>query len=137
MAVIEIAAAVRRGARTASDVLEASLDAIARLNPRYNAFVHVDADGAQCCDGRDASACGFAPFTMLANFCWNPAISVPAGLSQEGLLVGLQIVGRRHADDIVLRLARILEQARPWPQLAPARGQSDRRWRDGSRSARA
>lgn len=59
------------------------------------------------------------PFTMLANLCWNPACSVPAGLSQSGLPIGLQIIGRRHADDVVMRLARIFEQARPWPQLAP------------------
>jgi aspartyl-tRNA(Asn)/glutamyl-tRNA(Gln) amidotransferase subunit A len=70
-------------------------------------------------DGKDASHCGPVPFTMLANLCWNPAISVPAGLTADGLPVGLQIVGRRHADDVVLRLARLYEQARPWPRLAP------------------
>lgn len=59
------------------------------------------------------------PFTMLANLCWNPACSVPAGLSSEGLPVGLQIIGRRHADEVVLRLARLLEQAQPWPRHAP------------------
>ena len=69
--------------------------------------------------GRDASHCGPVPFTMLANLCWNPAVSVPAGLTADGLPVGLQIVGRRHADDVVLRLARLFEQARPWPRFAP------------------
>ena len=59
------------------------------------------------------------PFTMLANICWNPAASVPAGLSQDGLPIGLQIVAARHRDDIVMRLARIFEQARPWPRFAP------------------
>lgn len=59
------------------------------------------------------------PFTMLANVCWNPACSVPAGLTSEGLPVGLQMQGRRHADDVVLRLARLYEQARPWPRHAP------------------
>jgi aspartyl-tRNA(Asn)/glutamyl-tRNA(Gln) amidotransferase subunit A len=71
-------------------------------------------------DGRDASHCGPVPFTMLANLCWNPAVSVPAGFTAEGLPVGLQVVGRRHADDVVLRLARILEEARPWPRFADA-----------------
>ena len=60
------------------------------------------------------------PFTMLANLGWHPAVSVPAGLNRDGLPVGLQIQGRRHADDVVLRLARIYEQARPWSRHAPS-----------------
>lgn len=40
-----------------------------------------------------------------------PAISVPAGFSPEGLPVGIQIVGRRHADFQVLQLAHAFEQA--------------------------
>ncbi|MBV8161237.1 MAG: amidase [Acidimicrobiia bacterium] len=71
-------------------------------------------------DGQDASHAGPAPFTMLANVCWNPAISVPAGLTSDGLPVGLQITAQRHADGVALRLARILEQTRPWARLAPA-----------------
>jgi aspartyl-tRNA(Asn)/glutamyl-tRNA(Gln) amidotransferase subunit A len=59
------------------------------------------------------------PFTMLSNLTWGPACSVPAGLTADGLPVGLQIMGRRHADDVVLRLARLFEQARPWPRWAP------------------
>jgi aspartyl-tRNA(Asn)/glutamyl-tRNA(Gln) amidotransferase subunit A len=71
-------------------------------------------------DGRDVANGAMAtPFTMLANICWNPAASVPAGLSQDGLPIGLQIIAARHRDDIVMRLARIFEQARPWPRLAP------------------
>ena len=58
------------------------------------------------------------PFTMLANLGWHPAISVPAGLTRSGLPVGLQVQCRRHADEVVLRLARIFEQVRPWPLVA-------------------
>jgi aspartyl-tRNA(Asn)/glutamyl-tRNA(Gln) amidotransferase subunit A len=73
-------------------------------------------------NGQDASASGPVPFTMLANLCWNPAVSVPVGLTSGGLPVGLQIMGRRHADDIVLRLTRLFERAQPWQRLAPGRG---------------
>jgi aspartyl-tRNA(Asn)/glutamyl-tRNA(Gln) amidotransferase subunit A len=72
-------------------------------------------------DGRAVDGAMSVPFTMLANLCWNPAGSVPAGLTSDGLPVGLQIVCRRHRDDQVLRLARIFEQARPWPKRAPVR----------------
>lgn len=49
--------------------------------------------------------------------CWyisatgNPAISVPAGFTPEGLPVGLQIVGRDKQDFGVLQLAHAFEQA--------------------------
>ncbi|MGH9114615.1 MAG: amidase, partial [Acidimicrobiales bacterium] len=60
------------------------------------------------------------PFTMVANLGWHPAVSLPAGVTPSGLPVGLQVVCRRHADEVVLRLARLYEQARPWPRHAPA-----------------
>jgi aspartyl-tRNA(Asn)/glutamyl-tRNA(Gln) amidotransferase subunit A len=62
---------------------------------------------------------GATPFTMLANLCWNPAVSVPAGQTAEGLPVGLQVVARRHHDEVPLRLARIHELTSPWPRTAP------------------
>lgn len=69
--------------------------------------------------GHDVGPAMSVPFTMLANLCWNPAVSVPAGLNSEGLPVGLQMTVRRHRDDIALRLARIFEEAAPWPRHAP------------------
>lgn len=65
-------------------------------------------------DGRDASETGAEPFGAFVNACWVPAISIPAGLTSDGLPVGLQIVARHHREDILLRLARIAEQAMPW-----------------------
>jgi amidase len=41
----------------------------------------------------------------------HPAISVPAGFTDDGLPVGIQIVGRRNADFSVLQLAHAFEQA--------------------------
>ena len=50
-------------------------------------------------DGVEVNPAMSVPFTMLANLCWNPAISVPAGLDSQGRPVGLQIIGRRHHDE--------------------------------------
>ena len=57
--------------------------------------------------------------TYPINFTGHPAISIPAGLTREGLPVGLQIVGHRHADETVLALASRFEQAQPWFQNYP------------------
>jgi len=72
-------------------------------------------------DGRPVPRGGAVPFAMLANLYGLPACWVPAGRSSGGLPIGLQVVGSRHADDVVLRLARVLEQVRPWPRWAPSR----------------
>ena len=52
--------------------------------------------------------------TYLINFTGHPAASVPAGLSPDGLPIGLQIIGRRHADQDVLAASAAFERARPW-----------------------
>ncbi len=69
--------------------------------------------------GRRVHPAMATPFTMVANLCWNPSTSVPAGLSDDGLPIGLMITCGLHRDDLCLRLARLLEQARPWPRTAP------------------
>lgn len=57
--------------------------------------------------------------TYPINFTGHPAISVPAGLTPEGYPVGLQIIGRRFADDAVLALAGMYERLRPWLHTYP------------------
>ncbi len=59
-------------------------------------------------------------FTLAYNMSEQPAVSVNAGHSRDGLPIGLQIVGHRHDDLTVLRLARSWERLRgpqpAWPQ---------------------
>jgi amidase/aspartyl-tRNA(Asn)/glutamyl-tRNA(Gln) amidotransferase subunit A len=57
--------------------------------------------------------------TYPINFTGHPAISVPAGLTPEGLPVGLQVIGRRHADESVLAFASQFERVQPWLQSYP------------------
>ena len=55
--------------------------------------------------------------TFLFNFTGNPAASAPAGLSESGLPVGLQIVGKKFRDADVLAAARTFEELQPWRDL--------------------
>ena len=57
--------------------------------------------------------------TIPANLSGYPAISIPAGLSSNGLPIGLQAYARRHEDALLLDLAQVMEQTQPWPKVAP------------------
>jgi aspartyl-tRNA(Asn)/glutamyl-tRNA(Gln) amidotransferase subunit A len=61
----------------------------------------------------------WTPFTYPFNFTGQPAASVPCGWTDDGLPVGLQIVGRRFEDLTVLRAAAAFEQASPWADRRP------------------
>jgi Asp-tRNA(Asn)/Glu-tRNA(Gln) amidotransferase A subunit family amidase len=65
-------------------------------------------------EGRAQPPAGAACFTIPFNLSWHPAATVRAGLSRRGLPVGLQIVGPRHREDLVLRAALAFERERPW-----------------------
>ena len=65
-------------------------------------------------EGRPQVLAGVASFTIPFNLSWHPAATVRVGLSRAGLPMGMQIVGPRHRDDLVLQAARAFERERPW-----------------------
>ena len=63
-------------------------------------------------------------FTVPASMAGLPGSSVPAGLSEEGLPLGLQLIGRPFEEGLLLNTAKLLESAADF-STAPA-------WRAGS-----
>jgi amidase len=60
------------------------------------------------------------PYCVPWNHLGNPAASVPAGFTSDGLPLAVQLVGRRGDEATLLSLASQIEQAQPWSQLPPA-----------------
>jgi aspartyl-tRNA(Asn)/glutamyl-tRNA(Gln) amidotransferase subunit A len=61
----------------------------------------------------------WAALSYPFNLTQQPAAVVPAGTTEDGRPVGLQVVGPRHSDDLVLAVCRMLESARPWHANRP------------------
>ena len=59
----------------------------------------------------------WTPALFPANLTGQPAASIPAGFTPDGLPVGLQIIGRHLADSTVLQASALFEAARPWMPL--------------------
>lgn len=58
--------------------------------------------------------------TWVCNLTGHPAASVPAGFTDEGHPVGLQVIGNRFGEEEILSVTAALERVRPWATEYPA-----------------
>ena len=69
--------------------------------------------------GKPIPLLGAVAFTYPFNLSGHPAATVRVGLTKKGLPAGLQIIGPRHRDDLVLQAAYAYEQECPWNDKWP------------------
>ena len=70
-------------------------------------------------DGIDETTSPLSRLTRAANYLDLPGISVPCGLTDQGLPVGLQIVGRPRDEASVVALATAFERVSGWNGRSP------------------
>jgi len=78
-------------------------------------FAPIEIDGQPV----DTMRRAWYPYTLPFNMTGNPAVSIPCGWDSDGLPVGLQLIGRHGEDALLLRVAALFEQARPWSDRRP------------------
>jgi amidase len=59
------------------------------------------------------------PYCVLWNQTGQPAASVPAGFSDDGMPVGVQLIGRPNDESTLLSLSAQIEAERPWADRVP------------------
>jgi aspartyl-tRNA(Asn)/glutamyl-tRNA(Gln) amidotransferase subunit A len=79
----------------------------------------VGIQGPESIEGRDVEPFEWLHFTYPLNFTGQPAASIPAGFTDDGLPIGLQIIGRHLADPMVLRASAAFEAAAGWKDRWP------------------
>ncbi|HEY92012.1 MAG TPA: amidase, partial [Dehalococcoidia bacterium] len=80
----------------------------------------VGTNGPREIDGKKVDPLGWMAFTYPFNITGQPAASVPCGRTDDGLPVGLQIVGKRFDESTVLKAAAAFEEAAPWADNWPS-----------------
>ena len=86
------------------------------------AFPHAgDKGGVDEVDGQPVRMPGlyFHRLTEPPSHAGLPAVSIPAGFTRGGLPVGMQLIGRQHADGDVLAVAAAFEALTPWRHRRP------------------
>lgn len=124
--------ATRGATYSASDYLDATAtrmqlgQLMGRFHERYDVLVTPTLPLPAFPVGRDVpdgSASpdwtSWTPYTYPFNMTQQPALSVPCGFTGTGLPVGLQIIGARHADALVLRVGQAYQSATDWHRHTP------------------
>ncbi|MFO1304051.1 MAG: amidase [Burkholderiales bacterium] len=68
----------------------------------------------------DESTAPLASFTRAVNYLGGCALSLPAGLSKDGLPIGVQLVGAPFAEGTLVRLGRAFQRVTAWHREQPA-----------------
>ncbi|MFT5506439.1 MAG: Asp-tRNA(Asn)/Glu-tRNA(Gln) amidotransferase A subunit family amidase [Gammaproteobacteria bacterium] len=120
----------RRGLTVAGQVWK---DHLGPMFKQYDALItpgvscpEVPAEGWQkdiiVVNGKEITDTDTAMTVLFNMFNRCPVLSVPSGMTDQGLPVGIQVVGRPYDDVMAFRIGQTIEDLRPWAHRRPGCG---------------
>jgi len=70
-------------------------------------------------EGIKVGPTGWQPFTFPFNLTGHPAATIPCGWTSDNLPIGMQIVGKRFEELLVLQVSKAFEEMAPWQDKRP------------------
>ena len=70
-------------------------------------------------EGINVGPTGWQPFTFPFNFTGHPAATIPCGWTNDNLPIGMQIVGKRFEELLILQVSKAFEEIAPWQDKRP------------------
>lgn len=99
-----------------ADVIASPVVASPALAATQGADQPVMIDGREAGSLRNAWYC----YTIPINASGHPAIALPAGMTEDGLPIGVQFIAPWHAESLLLKIGATVERLRPWADRWPA-----------------
>ena len=70
-------------------------------------------------NGKSVSPTGWQPYTFPFNMTHQPAATLPSGFSKDGLPIGMQVIGLKYQDLLVLQVSKAFQDLSPWQEKLP------------------
>ena len=70
-------------------------------------------------EGINVGPTGWQPFTFPFNFTGHPAATIPCGWTTDNLPIGMQIIGKRFEELLILQVSKAFEEIQPWQDKKP------------------
>jgi len=70
-------------------------------------------------EGINVGPTGWQPFTFPFNFTGHPTATIPCGWTSNELPIGMQLVGKRFEELLILQVSKAFEEIAPWQDKRP------------------
>ena len=102
-----------------NEIIEQSIDTYVESRSLFQSMNSLRLKNPSQINGINVSPTTWQAFTFPFNFTGHPAATIPCGWTDDNLPIGLQIVGKRFQELLILQASKAFEEIAPWQDKKP------------------